>query len=170
VTRAPCRVCWRSCALTRHGRAWHHLAAVRLPDGRRVRCLGAGHPPVGQPGPEFDLLPEVLDARPNLLAPEHGFPGTVYLLHLDEPFGHARHYLGYASPGNLYARLAHHAAGSGANLLRHVAKAGIGWQLARTWSGSRSRERQLKARGKGRACPVCRPELEAYLLARCSIE
>jgi predicted GIY-YIG superfamily endonuclease len=92
----------------------------------------------------------------------------VYLLHFDEPFGHARHYLGYASPGNLHARLAHHAAGSGANLLRHVAKAGIGWQLARTWSGSRTRERQLKARGHARCCPVCRPELEAHLLARVS--
>lgn len=162
MTRAPCRVCRRPCALTRRGRVWHHRA--RTAYGRPgLRCLGAGEPPLGQPGP--DLVP--LDGQqlaPSPLIAEHGFPGTVYLLHLDEPFGHARHYLGYASPGNLHARLAHHAAGSGANLLRHVAKAGIGWQLARTWTGSRSRERQLKARGHSRACPVCRPELEAYLL------
>jgi hypothetical protein len=92
--------------------------------------------------------------------------GTVYLLHLDEPFGHARHYLGYAGPGNLSWRLAHHAAGTGANLLRHVSKAGIGWSLARTWPGSRTRERQLKARGHARACPSCRPELRGWLLAR----
>jgi hypothetical protein len=92
----------------------------------------------------------------------------VYLLHFDEPFGHARHYLGYASPGNLHFRLGHHAAGSGANLLRHVAKAGIGWSLARTWKGDRHRERQLKQHGKTRACPMCRPELETRLLRKAS--
>lgn len=166
MTRARCRVCWRSSALTRRGRVWWHLAAVRLPDGRRVRCLGAGEPPLGQPGPEFDLLPEVLAARSRLLVAEGGWQGTVYLLHFDRPFGHARHYLGWAGPGNLGHRLAHHAAGSGANLLRHVAAAGIGWTLVRTWSADRHEERRIKRRGGlGRCCPSCRPELEERLLA-----
>lgn len=149
---------------------WFHRARTwtALPDGSRPRCPGAGEPPLGQSGP--DLVP--LDGQRLAASPlirEYGFPGTVYLLHLDEPFGHARHYLGYASPGNLWNRLGHHAAGSGANLLRHVAKAGIGWRLARTWNGSRSRERQLKARGHSRACPLCRPGLEVRLLARVSL-
>lgn len=80
--------------------------------------------------------------------------GTVYLLHFDEPFGHARHYLGWAR--NLDARLAHHKRGTGANLLRHVAAAGIHWRLARTWRGDRHLERRLKNRGgASRICPIC---------------
>ena len=80
--------------------------------------------------------------------------GTIYLLHFSRPFGHAKHYLGWAN--DLEGRLAHHAAGTGANLLRHVAAAGITWQLARTWTGSRTRERQLKKQGgASRLCPLC---------------
>lgn len=165
MTRVRCRVCWRSSAQTRRGLVWRHLAAVRLPDGRRVRCLGSGHPPLGQPGPEWDLLPEVLAARQRLLAPEHP-GGTVYLLHLDPPYKHAAHYLGWAGPGNLGYRLAHHAAGSGANLLLHAAKAGGTWRLVRTWPGDRYLERRIKRRGGlRRCCPVCRPELEERVLA-----
>lgn len=91
--------------------------------------------------------------------------GTVYLVHFAEPFGHARHYLGYASPGNLHRRLAHHAAGTGANLLRHVAAAGIGWTLVRTWPGDRTLERSLKVNGHARRCPVCSPRLAVRLAA-----
>jgi len=81
-------------------------------------------------------------------------PGTVYLLHFDEPFGHARHYSGWAS--NLEGRLRHHERGTGANLLRHVRNAGIGWTLARTWTGDRNLERRLKNRGgAARLCPLC---------------
>lgn len=84
--------------------------------------------------------------------------GTVYLLHFDAPFGHARHYLGWAS--NLDARLEHHERGTGANLLRHVRAAGIGWSLARTWQGDRHLERRLKNRGgAARVCPVCKQEI-----------
>jgi len=164
VTRVRCRVCRRSCAQTRRGLVWHH--GVRTGgEWHGLRCNGAGHPPLGQPGPDLrpDIPGQVIE---NPLVVERGWPGTIYLLHFDEPFGHALHYLGWASPGNLGNRLAHHAAGTGANLPRHVAKAGIGWRLARTWTGDRTRERQLKARGHRRACPVCRPELEARLLTR----
>jgi predicted GIY-YIG superfamily endonuclease len=93
-------------------------------------------------------------------------PGTVYLLHFDRPYGPgggenergiAKHYLGWAK--NLEQRLAHHADGSGANLLRYVKNAGIGWTLARTWTGDRNRERQLKQQGgRSRMCPTCREE------------
>jgi hypothetical protein len=39
---------------------------------------------------------------------------------------------------------------------------GIGWKLARTWEGSRQRERQLKRRGgASRRCPICRAERKA---------
>jgi predicted GIY-YIG superfamily endonuclease len=81
--------------------------------------------------------------------------GTIYLVHFDEPYRHARHYLGW-TPRDVATRLAEHAAGRGARLLAVVASAGIGWRLARTWAGSRARERQLKRQGGlSRLCPLC---------------
>jgi predicted GIY-YIG superfamily endonuclease len=80
--------------------------------------------------------------------------GVVYLLHFDRPFGHARHYTGWTT--DLVARLAEHAAGRGARLLAVVTEAGIGWQLARTWCGTRNTERALKRQGgASRRCPLC---------------
>lgn len=89
--------------------------------------------------------------------------GTIYLLHFDRPFGHARHYLGWARTHNLQQRLDHHARGSGANLLKHVHAAGISWTLVRTWAGDRNQERRLKGHSSTRYCPVCHPELAEVL-------
>ena len=72
--------------------------------------------------------------------------GTVYLLHFDQPYKHARHYVGWTAR-NVKRRLAEHEAGRGARLLAVVREAGIGWQLARLWPGGRARERQLKRQG-----------------------
>ncbi len=80
--------------------------------------------------------------------------GTVYLLHFDRPYRHARHYVVFAS--NVNRRLAEHEAGRGARLLEVLRATGIGWQLARMWPGSRDRERQIKRRGgHARHCPLC---------------
>jgi hypothetical protein len=80
--------------------------------------------------------------------------GTVYLLHFDRPYRHARHYIGWAK--DLAARLAVHARGQGARLLAVIKAAGIGWRLARTWPGGRARERQIKRQGgASRCCPLC---------------
>ena len=80
--------------------------------------------------------------------------GTVYLLHFGRPYQHARHYTGWAA--DLPARLRSHAAGQGSRLLAVVQAQGIGWSLARTWSGDRHRERQLKRQGgASRRCPMC---------------
>ncbi len=83
-----------------------------------------------------------------------GQAGTVYLLHFDQPYKHARHYVGWAR--DLKRRLAEHEAGQGARLLAVVGAAGIGWQLARMWPGGRDRERQIKWQGgHARKCPLC---------------
>ncbi|MGH6655014.1 MAG: hypothetical protein ACRDVE_07380 [Actinocrinis sp.] len=81
--------------------------------------------------------------------------GTVYLLHFDTPFGHARHYTGWSA--DLPARLAEHEAGRGARLTEVVAQAGIRWTLTRTWPGvTRQVERRLKNQGgASRRCPAC---------------
>jgi len=81
--------------------------------------------------------------------------GTVYLLHFDAPFGHAKHYTGWSA--DLPARLAEHEAGRGARLTEVVCDAGIRWVLSRTWPGvTRDYERSLKRQGgAARRCPAC---------------
>lgn len=81
-------------------------------------------------------------------------PGTIYLLHFSQPFGHARHYLGWAR--DLERRLEHHRRGTGANLMRHAGMAGVTFQLARTWPGTRTDERRMHNGGHARRCPVCK--------------
>jgi predicted GIY-YIG superfamily endonuclease len=84
-----------------------------------------------------------------------GVVGTVYLLHFDTAFGHAKHYTGWSA--DLPARLAEHEAGRGARLTEVVADAGIRWVLTRTWPGvTRAYERCLKNQGgAARRCPAC---------------
>jgi hypothetical protein len=87
--------------------------------------------------------------------------GVIYLLHFDQPIGDlanprgfASHYTGWTL--DLPARLVNHAHGRGARLLQVVGELGIGWQLARIWTGTRARERLLKQQGgAARRCPVC---------------
>jgi hypothetical protein len=99
--------------------------------------------------------------------PVTGRPGIVYLLHFDqtyEPYPGAprrdcaQHYTGLApgGPRTLARRLARHGTARGARLMLAVRKAGITWQLARTWPGGPARERQLKQQGgAARRCPLC---------------
>lgn len=83
--------------------------------------------------------------------------GMVYTLHFLEPFGHARHYTGWTE--DVPSRLAAHTAARGAVLVRHVMRAGIGFQVACLEAGTRARERQLKRQGgASRRCPICRTE------------
>lgn len=79
--------------------------------------------------------------------------GVIYLLHFDKPFGHARHYMGWSQ--DLWVRLICHKMGRGANLLRHVAMAGIEWKLVALYYGDRNREREMKNHGHARRCPEC---------------
>jgi hypothetical protein len=102
---------------------------------------------------------------PNAPAPPHrrrrDVAGTIYLLHFDAPFGHARHYGGFAEgdADGLAARLAQHGTPHGARLLLHVKAAGIGWRLVRTWRGTRATERRLKGWSWKERCPICTPSL-----------
>lgn len=89
-------------------------------------------------------------------------PGTVYLLHLDTPFwslGRSycwSHYIGFAHPGNLIARLEAHAKGRGAKFTRRAKAAGCTWHLARVWVGDHKTERKIKNQGgASRFCPSC---------------
>jgi hypothetical protein len=104
------------------------------------------------------------EARP---ARRRNVPGTVYLLHLNVPYEPypgapaglcAQHYTGWAGGGarGLARRLAAHGTSHGSPLLLAARQAGITWELARTWAGTRARERQLKRQGSARRrCPLC---------------
>jgi predicted GIY-YIG superfamily endonuclease len=80
---------------------------------------------------------------------------VVYLLHLERPYKHAAHYVGFAK--RLDERLAHHANGTGARFLQVVRAAGIGWIQACVWpNADRAFERKLKnTHNVARYCPRC---------------
>jgi len=89
---------------------------------------------------------------------------TVYLIHFDKPYHHARHYIG-CTRLTVAERMRRHDTDRGAKLLRAVRAAGIGYRVVRTWEGGDwDLEKQLK-RGKstGRLyCPICRKERNGH--------
>lgn len=87
---------------------------------------------------------------------------TVYLIHFDPPYKHARHYMGWTDNG-VEQRLAEHRAGRGARLTQVAAAAGCELILVRTWSNTeRAHERVLKNRKNApRMCPLCNPHWSA---------
>lgn len=90
----------------------------------------------------------------------------LFLLHFDEPYAHARHYLGYAKRDvAAYARdvvegrvLPPH------ELVGAVQAAGIGISVAWAWPGlDRADRDRLRAQGGlSRHCPTCRYELGVF--------
>lgn len=83
--------------------------------------------------------------------------GTIYLLHFSQPYKHAAHYLGFST--DLQSRLAEHGNGTGARLMEVIKQAGLSFELARTWTGTRATERSLKNRkATPRLCPLCNPK------------
>lgn len=79
----------------------------------------------------------------------------LYLIHFEQKYHHARHYLGYTE--DLEHRLEEHRSGKGSPLLKAVTEAGIEWSVVKTWPmGNRSLERKLKNRNHSpRLCPYC---------------
>lgn len=81
--------------------------------------------------------------------------GTIYLIHFDQPYKHARHYIGWAK--RLQPRIQHHKNNTGARLLQVINGANISWSVVRTWKGNRHLERALKNRHNTRLlCPICK--------------
>jgi predicted GIY-YIG superfamily endonuclease len=85
--------------------------------------------------------------------------GLVYLLHFARPLSErhtCQHYLGWCL--DLNERLAAHRAGRGARLTQVAVERGIGFEVVRTWVGSRTFERYLKNGKRGpKLCPMCYP-------------
>ena len=80
----------------------------------------------------------------------------IYIIHFDEPYFHARHYVGYCAEGALEKRLVQHRQGRGSRLMLAIEIAGIEWTVALTAAGDRHLERSLKrAKNTARFCPIC---------------
>ncbi len=93
----------------------------------------------------------------HIRTPYKSDPGTVYLLHLDPPFKHARHYIGFTRM-TMDERMRRHHGRHGARLLRAQLAAGGTWRVAQVWPQvQRQWELTLKRRGGGaRCCPICK--------------
>ena len=82
----------------------------------------------------------------------------IYIIHFEEPYYHARHYVGYCADGMLQQRLERHRAGQGSRLMLAIEAAGVDWTVALTHPGDRRFERRLKkSKNTSRFCPICRP-------------
>ena len=81
--------------------------------------------------------------------------GTVYLIHFDKPYKHARHYIGFTT--DLNSRLEQHRNGNGARLMEVIKENNIQWCITRTWENvTRHYERRLKNRKNAKyLCPIC---------------
>lgn len=90
---------------------------------------------------------------------------TVYLVHLDPPYQHAKHYLGFTKhragmtvAESVASRLDYHQRGQGSRLLRAAVAAGCVLKVTRIWdAGSRDDERRLKCQSSTPYCPICNP-------------
>ena len=82
--------------------------------------------------------------------------GTIYLLHFEQPYRHAQHYLGWAS--DVQERLASHIEGKGNPLVAAAVASGSEVRVVRTWTGTRTLERKLKKQKNACwLCPICKP-------------
>ena len=80
--------------------------------------------------------------------------GVIYMLHFEQPYRHARHYVGWTE--DLLDRLEAHSTGHGARLIAVIWAAGIGFTAIRISEGTRTTERAIKnAGGATRYCPAC---------------
>lgn len=86
---------------------------------------------------------------------------TVYLIHLDRPIKHSRHYIGYTALESAELRLKRHKQGDGAEFLAYANELGIEYDIARRWEfpdwkSARAFERKLKHyKNAPRYCPIC---------------
>lgn len=83
---------------------------------------------------------------------------AVYLLHIDPPLRHSKHYVGYTSKvENVEERVRRHQNGTGGALPREAVKQGSTITLVHVWpTANRKFERYVKRHGGAtRWCPRC---------------
>ena len=82
------------------------------------------------------------------------YEGTIYLVHFERPYHHARHYVGWTQ--NEEVRIDTHRNGQGSPLLAAVQAVGIAYTVARRWRVTRKHERFIKDQKRTPLyCPIC---------------
>lgn len=94
----------------------------------------------------------------------------IYILHIDPPLAHARHYVGWTKDRDVSRRVSQHLNQTGSRpspLVGAALAAGCTVTLARVLDGDRTFERRIKARhGASSYCPICKPAHNARAAAR----
>ena len=82
---------------------------------------------------------------------------TVYLLHIDPPYKHAKHYVGWTRHKLLKRRINKHLQGNGSPLIRAAIAAGCRVGMVYHWpDADRHFEKRLKMRKDVPSwCPLC---------------
>lgn len=85
----------------------------------------------------------------------------TYLIHCEDEYGSAEHYLGSTREDQLARRLRQHGNGSGHRITAALRYTHPRWQLAKLWkSPDRTWEHALhRVNEVGILCPLCRPDL-----------
>jgi hypothetical protein len=95
---------------------------------------------------------------------------VIYILHIDPPLAHARHYVGWTKDEDVTRRVRQHLTQSGSRpskLVGAALAAGRAVTLAGVLEGDRNFERRLKNRGSAcKYCPLCRPAYNARAAAQ----
>lgn len=98
----------------------------------------------------------------------------IYILHIDPPLAHARHYVGWTQDDDVTRRVTDHLEQRGrrpSKLVAAALAAGRTVTLAGVLEGDRDFERRLKNRGSAmKYCPACRVEYNALAAARMRLQ
>jgi hypothetical protein len=84
--------------------------------------------------------------------------GTVYVLHIEPPLHHAKHYIGWTCDSDPWRRIAEHLSGQGSPLVAAAVAAGRSIDLVLAVGGNRGLERRFHNRHGTRVCPRCRAQ------------
>ena len=93
----------------------------------------------------------------------------IYILHIDPPYHHARHYVGWTKDEDVTRRVSQHLKQTGSRpskLVRAALEGGRTVTLVTTLEGDRDLEREIKRGGNtARYCPLCRAAYNARAAA-----
>lgn len=88
---------------------------------------------------------------------------SVYLIHLEKPFKHAKHYIGYTALESVEDRVKRHKNNSGSHFLSVCNYECIDYKVVRTWNrmtikDAKELERRIKKHSSTPLCPICNPD------------
>lgn len=87
--------------------------------------------------------------------PRRDDSGTVYVLHIEPPYRHAGHYIGWTADADASRRFVDHLYGRGSPLIKAAVEAGRIVTIELEIQAGRFVERKMHNRHGSRVCPRC---------------